>query len=210
MSLAVLGPGATEGETLDAAARGLALDVALWDQLGCLSPVSVHVVDGRRASAGRVALALADALARLEPRLPRGRLGVAAAAGFARERAEAEMRAAAGRAVEVAGRPGDPWCVVLEDGPTPRPAPLHRFLRVHPVADDEHLRAALAPLGPHLAAVATAGFGPHASRVAEVLADLGASRLCRPGRLQTPPLAWHHDNQPVLLPLARFTDVETA
>lgn len=208
VSLAVIGPAATEGAALDETARALALDVALWDQLGCLSPVSVHVVDARPGGADRFAVALAGALGELEARLPRGRLDVASAAAFARERAEAEMRAAAGRAVRVIGGPDAPFAVVLEDDPSPRPAPLHRFVRVHRVADDDRLRDALAPLGPHLAAVATAGFGLHEPRVAQALAELGASRVCRPGRLQAPPLGWHHDNQPVLLPLARFTDVE--
>jgi hypothetical protein len=210
LSLALLGPGAWDGAPLAEAARALALDAALWDQLGCLSPVSVHVVGGGRAEAARVAEALAEALAATGSRLPRGRVELAAAAAAARERAEAEMRAAAGRAVRVFGGAPAPWTVVLEEDAAPRPSPLHRFLRVHPVADDARLVSALAPLAAHLAAVAVAGFGAETPRVARVLAELGVSRVCRPGRLQTPPLGWHHDNQGVLLPLARFADVELA
>jgi hypothetical protein len=208
LSLAVLGARACDGLALAEAARGLALDVALWDQLGCLSPVSVHVVGAGRAGAERVAEALAEALAALEARMPRGRVGVGAAAAAARERDEAAMRAAGGRPVRILGGAPAPWTVVLEPDEAPRAVPLHRFVRVHPAADDEHLVAALAPSAPHLAAVALAGFGAETARVASVLAELGASRLCRPGRMQAPPLGWHHDNQGVLLPLARFTDLE--
>jgi hypothetical protein len=85
---------------------------------------------------------------------------------------------------------------------------LNRFLRVHPVEDPEALLAAVRPLAAHLAGVALAGFGAIQDAVARGLADLGASRLCRPGELQSPPLAWHHDGRPVLLPFARFTDLE--
>ena len=58
------------------------------------------------------------------------------------------------------------------------------------------------------AGVAIAGFGPHTPDAARALAALGASRVCAPGRLQAPPLAWHHEGEGVLRPLARFSDVE--
>ena len=190
--------------TRPAAARGLALDVALWDQLGCLSPVSVFVQGEARAAAEAVAGEL-DALA---TRLPCGRIAREDEVAFAHARDEAQIRAAAGQDVVVHG--GARWAVVCEADAEPRPAPLHRFLRVHPVAGDAGLRAALRPLAPHLAGVAVAGFGSDTPAACAALAALGASRICAPGRLQAPPLGWHHDGRGVLLPLARFTDVEIA
>jgi hypothetical protein len=79
---------------------------------------------------------------------------------------------------------------------------------VHPVNDPAALVEALRPLGPHLAAVAIEGFADDADALARALADLGASRICRPGTLQSPPLAWRHDNRGVLAPLARFAELE--
>src|SRR4029453_19158088 len=72
VSFAALGPAllGDAGALADACAR-LALDVALWDQLGCLSPVSL-LVAGDAAAARRVGEALAGALARAERELPRG------------------------------------------------------------------------------------------------------------------------------------------
>ena len=96
-----------------------------------------------------------------------------------------------------------------EDGATPRPAPLHRFVRVLPVRDAAALLDALRPLGPHLAGVALEGFGAQTAALARSLADLGASRICRAGELQTPPLGWRHDGTGLLLPLARFAQHET-
>jgi hypothetical protein len=210
ISLALFGPQVCEGAALRSAARGLALDVALWDQLGCLSPVSVHVVGARRGGATRVAEALGAELEALEARLPRGRIDLAAAAATARERAEAEMRRAAspatGRSVRV--HTGNAWTVVEEADARPRPSPLHRFLRVHPAADLGTAVESLRPLSSHLAAVAVAGFERGDRALAHALADLGASRVCAPGRMQAPPLGWHHDGLGVLAPLARSTDVE--
>ena len=80
-----------------------------------------------------------------------------AAAAIAHERAEAELRAAArGRAALLAGRT---WTVVAEEDAQPRPAPLHRFVRVVAVRDTSGVLAALAPCGRHLAALGAAGFG---------------------------------------------------
>ncbi len=207
MSAAALGERATRGEALAEAARGLARDVAYWDQLGCLSPVAVYAASRDAAAADRVAEALAEALAVAERVWPRGRVETGDAARIAAERSEAELRAAAGGKVALLA--GHAWTVVREADASPRAAPLHRFVRVHPVADADALAEVLRPQGSHLAGVALAGFGPEEPALARALAALGASRVCRPGALQTPPLAWRRDNRGVLLPLARFCDLET-
>ncbi len=98
--------------------------------------------------------------------------------------------------------------MIREDTSEPRPAPLHRFVRVHPLRDPAALPTALAPLATHLAGVAVEEFGTHTSALARELADLGVSRICTPGRLQAPPLAWSHGGEGVLIPIARFTDLE--
>jgi len=208
LSVAVAGGTALLGEALSTAAEGLALDVALWDQLGCLSPVVVYVVASGEAAADGFAEALAQALADVEERLPRGSLGKAEAARISQERSGAELRAAAGARVTVHTGVANRWTVVREDGPALRPAPLHRFIRVLPVRNSAELIDALAPLGPHLAAAALAGFEGDTPQLARRLAQLGASRICALGAMQCPPLAWRHDNRGVLTPLARLADLE--
>lgn len=208
LSLAALGPEALRGDALAAAAEAIALDAALWDQQGCLSPLVVYAVGSDREAPDRLAEALARALASLERRLPRGQLEAAAAAAFRQECDGAELRAAAGGGVRLLGGPAQRYAVVREADSAPRPAPLNRFLRVSPVENPEEMLASIRPLAAHLAGVALAGFGRDLDRVARGLADLGASRLCPPGELQSPPLAWHHEGRPVLLPFARFTDRE--
>jgi hypothetical protein len=183
----------------------LALDVALWDQLGCLSPLAVHVASADRSAAARVAEALADALAVAESRWPRGAVAADVAAAITRERAEAEMRGA-----PLFASRGTEWSVVLEPDASRRAAPLHRFVRVSPKRDVDAALAALRPLGARLQGVALAGFGGAHDEVAAALAELGASRVCAPGALQSPPLAWPRDNLPVLLPLARFAAIESS
>ncbi len=208
MSFAALGPGALAGAPLERAAEALALDVALWDQLGCLSPLALFV----QAPGGRVpeavVEALAGALARAQERWPRGRVAPGSAAAVVQARDEAELRAAAGGGGAVLAGAGTSWTLVVETDARLRSAPLHRFLRVHPVADADALLAALRPAAPWLAAVGLAGFGPDAGALAARLAELGASRICPLGSMQSPPLGWCHDNRGVLVPLARLADVE--
>jgi hypothetical protein len=189
LSVAALGP-----DLRSDTAERLALDVALWDQLGCLSPLAVYAVGGADP-----AEALAAALAALETRLPRGRVPSHADALAAHERAGAELRG-----VAVWTGAGGAWSVVREPAARWRPAPLHRFVRVHTVADAAGLLDALRPLGPHLACVALEGFGPESTALAAACAGLGASRVCAPGAMQAPPLDWPRGGQGVLAPLARF------
>jgi hypothetical protein len=206
LSLAALGREALSSDRLPGAARRLALDVALWDQLGCLSPQAVFA-EGE-AEADVLAEALAAELARLEASAPRGAIEAQAAASIAHERADAELRRAAHQRVTLHASENTAWTVVREIDREPRPAPLHRFVRVHPVAGAAELLAAVAPYGRHLAAVAIEGFGADTGDLVRGLLGLGASRVCRVGRLQAPPLTWPQDGQGVLLPLARLSQVD--
>src|SRR5262249_43525090 len=127
-SLALLGPAATRDEPLAPAAESLGLHIALRGQLRCLPPASVPVVDPDPQAADRVAEALAGALQRAEVCWPRGRVDPGAAAAIVRERAEAEMRAAAQTssrpAVSVRASAGTAWTVVRETDAALRAAPL--------------------------------------------------------------------------------------
>jgi hypothetical protein len=72
LSLAVVGPRLGGADALDAWARAVAFDVALWDQLGCLSPVAVMAAGAEQTDA--LAEALAGALEHAETRWPLGRV----------------------------------------------------------------------------------------------------------------------------------------
>jgi hypothetical protein len=202
ISLAVLGPEAGPDEAATAFAR----DVALWDQQGCLSPVALYLLGHDRVPAAvldRLAAAFGDAANALPP----GRLPPETAATWAAERDTTRVRAAADDSVMLREGPG--FALVAEPDAAFRGSPLHRFVRVHPARNREALLAALAPLSPHLASVGWAGIDRQdAAALAAALPSLSVSRICSLGRMQAPPLDWCHDQQGVLLPLARLCDVE--
>lgn len=200
VSVAVVGP--QTSSDLDAIARGLALDVARWDQTGCLSPIAGFLVGLGEAECSAFARAVAAALESLSTTMPRGELPVSARALFSAEREDARMRAASGRAMLFESREA---VVVLESGASARATPLHRFLRLVPLPSLAALPPALADLGAPLSNVAVAGFTPaERAELGPILERLGASRLGPPGQLQTPPIDWPRDGLPLFVPLARF------
>jgi hypothetical protein len=170
--------------------------------------VAVFVADPDPGAAAEFGVELADALADLEERWPRGRVPPGVSAAITRERDVAEMRAAGGAPIHLYRGAGSSWTVIAEADTRIRPAPLHRFVRVHPVAGIPGLLEALTPVRHHLASVGVGGFGDCRSELVAGLGQLGASRICSLGTMQAPPLDWCHDGRGVLLPLARLSDAE--
>ncbi len=223
-SIGVLGPALREAEFAPVAS-GIALDVARWDQSGCLSPVVVYLVGWDDDETARFAESVHEALEHVSRTLPRGDLEIERSVAIAQERSEARMRASAGSGMLFEG---SQHTVVLEPDARPRPAPLGRFLRLMPVASENALVRALEPFSGHLSNVCVAGFGevredgpdddpetdsPSVERSAVIpipsaWSRMGVSRIASPGRLQTPPVDWPHDGLPLFLPLARFASAD--
>ncbi len=208
LSLAVVDANGCRDGALDEAAADFALDVALWDQSGCLSPICVHVIGGEAHAAERFAEGVAEVLQALAIDMPRGPVSPDVGARIRGERDEAAMRAAAGRSVRVLASEDTAWSVILEDEAGLRGAPLGRFVRVHPAVDLEAWAEAVEPVARHLSTVGFAGYGDARDHPAlGAIAALDATRVCPLGQMQAPPLDWPHDGEPVLLPLARWSGV---
>lgn len=207
-SVAVFGSEILEAPAaLQKAAEGLALDIARWDQSGCLSPALLYVVGLDPAERMTVAERLAHELDRVSESLPRGPVSPAAGAAQATERAEARMRAAADPTVRLIEGPDS--TVVLEADARPRPAPLGRLIRMHPVESLAALGKALHPFDRQLSNAAIAGFSDREkSQLHFLLETKGINRITAPGTMQTPPIDWPHDGLTILQPLARFIQSE--
>lgn len=194
---------AAPAATAETASR-LALDVAMYDQQGCVSPHIAFVERGGPLSPAEFARAVADALVELQERMPRGRLTLAEAAALRGARDEAEFTADA-----CFLSTGDlAWAVVHHEQPAFRPSPLGRFLytcAVDRLADVADLVA------PHAALLQTVAFaGPDADRLAlaEALGRMGVTRVAQVGRVQEVHPLWRHDGRPTAGDLVRWVDVE--
>jgi len=159
---------------------GMALDVAAYDQRGCLSPQLVLVERGGAVSPRELARRLSEeGLRSLSTSLPRGPLPVEASTTQVRWRRASE---ALGELFE-----GDGYAVAYDDEGPLRPCPGARNIAVHAARDAAHAAARLAPLGVHLKCLATTGALP--------LPPPLAPRRCVPGRMQRPTVLDLHDGR---------------
>jgi hypothetical protein len=161
-------------------ADAIALDVALHDQRGCLSPHVIYVETGGPLAPRAFAEGLAAALDAVAARLPPGPLDVA-------ERARARLAAAEADwlpdALVLAGAGG---CVVYAPTAPAAPTPGRRTVRVHPLAR----LVDAPPLLPDGAVECVGVAGVDPAPLVAALRARGVSRVCPVGRMQCPPVSW--------------------
>lgn len=189
--------------------RAAAYDVAVYDQLGCLSPQLVYVEKGGPVSPREFASALADDLATWQITLPRGAVPTEAGSTVRRLRDRAEWQTLAGKDVVLhASLGGMDWTVIYEADPTFAPSPLYRTVRVKPLHGPADLAELLTDWRLYLEAVGIAADPNEAARLGELLAGLGVSRVCPLGKMQRPPLNWRRGGRPRIGDFVRWTGSE--
>ncbi len=159
----------------------LALDLAIHDGRGCMSPTVVFTPLPLRQATELLAVAMADR----ERRMPRGRLAPAEAAAIRSRNALAQV-------VGVV-RVGRGWAIQGLPGQRFRPVGLPRSPMVVCVP---HALAAARLLRPWASSLSTVGTDD--PDVASVWYRTGASRVCPLGAMQRPPLARVHDGHDLL------------
>ncbi len=167
-------------------AAAAALDVALYDQLGCLSPQCLYVVGGSPADRSRFVECLAVALDELDRRLPPGALDPAEAMAIRRLRDEYEWRALGGEPVSLRG--GARWTVIDDSTAGFRPSALHRTVIVRGLAALDELPAALGEWLPRVESVGIYPW-PNPDAAAKIAAH-GIPRAAPLGSMQSPDLEW--------------------
>ena len=182
-------------------ARACAVDVLTYDQLGCLSPQAIYAPAGSAVGplGEKLARALEAEWRAIRNRPPRP-LPVAARIVEARD-----VALALGHRVWLPPKGHLGWTLIHDPNPAFEPSPLHGVLYLRTVAESK-LAAALAPVSERISTVGVAG--QLSSRCEAAFLKLGVSRFCPAGRMQFPPLTWHHDGRPVLGDLVTWIDAE--
>ncbi len=182
-------------------ARACARDVLTYDQLGCLSPQSIYVPRGTNISAlgEKLVPALEAEWKSIQPK-PKRPLSVAARVAEARDVAHA-----LGHRVWLPQNRHLGWTLIHDPDPAFQPSPLHGVIYLRAVAESK-MAAALATVAGRISTIGVAG--EISSRLENVFLSLGASRFCPAGRMQFPPLTWHHDGRPTLGELVTWIDRE--
>ena len=162
-------------------AAGLARDIALFDQRGCLS-IQAIFTDGDPISIARL---VASELAALGQIWPPGGLDPVVAAGVQQIRSEATLRG-----LFVADTPLQLATVVIEPEPGFQPTPGMRTVRIQPLAALSELPELLVSWSGQLQGAALEGDA--AWQLQPELQELGMSYFAPPGHLQTPDALWHN------------------
>jgi len=98
--------------------------------------------------------------------------------------------------------------VIYEPDPQFQLSCLHRFVLIKGVTNLDEALAGLDPWREKISTVGLAVGDDKRRAYAERLAHSGASRICPIGRMQNPPVFWHHDGRPALADLVTWTDWE--
>lgn len=177
---------------LEEAAGRFALDVAAYDQRGCMSPHAIAIErDGER-----FASELAHALDRIASELPRGALPTETGASQMQWRGVAAARGVL--------HEGDGWAVSFEPGAAPRLSPGARNVVVCEMGGLDVFATRAATIGPHLKSLGVAG---DVERVARALPAGVSPRVCSAGTMQTPGLLAYADGLPPWEGWQRFVTV---
>ncbi len=183
------------GADLERAARGMALDIATFDQRGCLS---VHAVFVAPAAASAFATALASALNELVTELPPGRTDPADRGGVRLAREDADLRGLTWH-----GNALGAGTVILEKDVRISPSPGLRTVRVHPAEGVPPLE----DWKRRLQGLAVAGHMP--ASVRRAFEQAGVSRFAPAGALQTTDAAWRNDGIDLAAEFAGSADRES-
>jgi hypothetical protein len=179
-----------------AVVRAAALDVAAYDQRGCLSPHVVCVGSGGAVDGeGFANLMAAEGLSGTEASLPRGRLTVEAAAAQMQWRGVAAAR---GRLFA-----GDSFAVSYEGRAGLRPSPGFRNVGVYDCRGEEELADRLSVFGAHLKALGVAGGIEEQTRVAHALRPGSSPLVTAAGEMQRPAFDAPVDGEPDAVALMR-------
>lgn len=190
---------------LDEAALSAAVDAAIYDGRGCLSPAYVLVDDNPRGRARELASLLSQELDRLRTELPRGSVSAAEHVSLRELRGRWSLREHA--TVWLTDDESD-WAVMLDAVGGHPPPGLLRHVPVIAIDGLDGLASWCKPLAPHLSSLGHSGWGAKSIELPEIVLGAGGSRVCPLGRMQLPPIDWRHDGMSPLRPLLRWVDVE--
>lgn len=196
VSAAVVAQSALATSRIDAVAESLALDVVMFEQLGCLSPHQIFVISPRPGAVREFAAALARVIENLSARMPPAKLPLRDACEILGLRERARWRRIAGEPIESFEGQRLEWTVVCDSRPASDDSfavsPGFRTVSVTAARDIDDVRHAIAAASRWIEAIAVAGDEAETAALSAMLRGLGVPYICAPGDMQSPPLDWRH------------------
>ena len=192
-------------------AHQAALDVIRYDQQGCYSPHLFYVQKGGKVSPVEFARLIAGELENFEKRYPRRKLSMEESVALASWRQKEEMSTFTETGKEVLGTSTHQWTVVFEEEEKVFTAsPLNRVIRVISFEKLEDILPYIKPYRSFLQTIGMAATPKELFHWAELLANVGVTRITALGKMTSPEAGWHHDGRFNLLDLIQMVDIESS
>ncbi|MCX5895704.1 MAG: hypothetical protein NTZ51_07740 [Proteobacteria bacterium] len=186
----------------------IAYDVCTFDQFACISPQIYFLEEGGEVSPKQFVTVLAAAMTALEKKFPPAQLNVEDAAVLRHLCSSYELRELGGEDISLQTADNLSWTVVYEPLKEFVSSPLHRFIRIVPLKDLKDISSYLEPIKGYMQNAGLEVADKRRPEMLNLLAGLGVSRICPPGKMPTPSMMWHHDGLPCLGEMVRWTDAE--
>ncbi len=192
----VLTAGSLKNRRCEKMLHPVALDVIAFEQRGCLSPHHIFV-GGPDRIAEEFAAALARSLDAYTALPPPARLALEDAAAIRRVRERARWRAIGGQTVRLWEGPLPGWTVIYDRDADFTASPGFRTVFVSPFGNATNLERRLAPVAGKVEAMGlatepTIDGDEYVASLRTVVENTGASYVCEPGVMQSPPIDWPH------------------
>lgn len=209
LSVAMVSATALDTRQAQSTARQAALDIVRWDQQGCYSPQVLYVERGGQIDPAEFARHLAGELSALQHSFPRRALAFEETNSAAQWRQALELALLRGQEVDLLGGPDTPWAIAfLSAARPPEAGALNRSACVMAVDRLDDVIPLLEPRRAWLQTVGLAASPEELFRLAPLIAQAGATRICALGHMTMPTAAWHHDGRFSLLDLVRMVDID--
>jgi hypothetical protein len=181
----------------------------MFDQRGCLSPHHIFVEQRAREFAACLAAKLAELMPHFDLAAPRKPI-LEDAIALRRVRETVRWRRLGGEEVELWEDPNWQWTVAFDRTANFTPSPGWRTVFVSPFSDPSDLQRRLEPVRGRVEGFAIAGeevatraagsalqsrrfnATPRLRAVRSAIESCGATYICGPGEMQSPPLDWPH------------------
>ena len=191
-------------------ANAIARDTCVFNQQACIAP-QVYCVLGPESMAQRLAEKTAEALAHYERRVPLGDLPHKDAAALQMKRATLQWQAALkDKPCLWQSNKSLAWTLAIQPEISSQTGGHRRYLSLISVPDLAAVMTQLQPIAQrgYLQNVALGLMGANLTSTAEQMAQLGATRICEPGRMVDPSMMWRHDGRTCVSELLHWCDVE--
>jgi hypothetical protein len=189
-------------------AHHAAFDIIQFDQQGCYSPHIFYVQKGGNVSPFEFAQYLAQELESFQKRYPRRTLTLEAMTASTHWRNKEEVSSFTNTTKQVFGQTDNHWTVVYEEGAVFSPTCSNRAVKVIAFEKIEDILPSIQPYRNYLQSVGVAAAPKELFRWAEMLGNVGVTRITALGKMTSPESGWHHDGRFNLLDLVQMVDIE--